>query len=209
MKHLHDDLEAAQAAHAAAQANLAKVHARHKAAAAALSDAGGARERLVADASRGVEIAPKALTAAETDMQTAEQAANLWREALAGAEAAVQEAEKPVKEAQRAIADHRFALACRSRIDASAAMMRASRELSAAYAAWLAGGEEISAAWVLGRTPDSHEIESMRDYTMAAGVVPAPLQRSVAFRGSVTEIDLHAREVNTWGRWAAPAGTEA
>jgi hypothetical protein len=159
---------------------------------------------LVADASRGAEIAPKALAAAENDIRTAEQAANLWRDALAGAEAAVQEAETPVRAAQRAIADHRFALACRDRINACRDMVQAGAELSAAHARWLAAGEEIAASWTLGRVPETHELESMRSNTAAAGCIPAALQRSIAFNGLV-EVDFLAREIGNWGKFAAPA----
>jgi hypothetical protein len=202
---LHEKLATAEAAHAEKVATLASVRERIGAAQAAVDEANEAHRRLIADAARGAEIAPKAMSSADANVAAAEAALRFWAGAEAGAIAAAEAAAVPVLNAQRELQEIRFGHACATRIAAAEKLEKLAGEYGAAYAAWIATADEIFATWPTGRAPAPHQIEALRELRPGAWCLPRSVQQVIAAAGSPVAVHLLARERDAWGADAAKA----
>jgi hypothetical protein len=192
-------LQESQAAAVAARDNLAAVSQRAATAKAELAAAKETRKALVMRLANGGAITPAEHRTAEDAVKAAESTGMLLQDAVSGAAAAVAFADENVRLAMKAEGDRRFATAKERRLQLAAELEQLGKDYSAKAAEFMASGQEIHAAWALGRVPRSDEITSMRDRRPICVSLSADVQTVCIQNGTVVQYPLAARERAVWG----------
>jgi len=207
MQKLEAELTKAGEVYAEAIAKAQNVATRQAAALAAHAAAVEGREKLVATAAGGYDVAPKALTAANLALALAGDERKLWEDAAAGAASAVAAADVTVQAVRRQIADLRFAIACKERIKKTEALQAAANEFNRCYQAYRQTEHEMGAAYNdLNQPFAPGQLETLRAWREATDVIAPDIREIIAQRKSAHgTIDLVQHEIYTWGGYAAQA----
>jgi hypothetical protein len=173
---------------------------------AALAAAKDHRHSLVAQTTRGVEVAPKTLRDAGLNFAAAEQSLEILREQIAETEAAVARAQAEHNAADKAEKDHAVALAQRAVIASGDNLTRLGKGISDGAVLHTKNFHSLFAAMrEAGRAPSEAELASFQSLqARIPTAIPAPIQQQIVQRGSVVASDIGAVERSIWLRGAAP-----
>ena len=199
------EAEAHQAAISDARSAIAAIVAKRDAflpriaaATAAVNEALATRAELVQSVTDGKSIPANAASKAEQATRDATAVVVLLQDAHAGHARAIQGAEADLALSVRAEADRRWRAAVASRIAIAERIDAACAALGAANSDWLSNSAEMESAWRFGRSPESHEIEALRDFRAVAWAIPAELQSHIVRTGSTKYVPLAPKTRATW-----------